>query len=155
MRLPLTGSRPGAPISNLLHVYDIRPRKDHRGFDLISDALAFGRLRIVDFQAENDEGDLADMARGMLKHSNFTKAEQRLILENYFRYDLRGIGGEKFLAIARKKVREHKADLLWFDALQNYLGGNVRDGEKLQAIAPVVSQAQEEAQTAEAPTEKS
>ena len=80
------------------------------------------------------------MARGMLKHSNFTKAEQRLILENYFRYDLRGIGGEKFLAIARKKVREHKADLLWFDALQNYLGGNVRDGEKLQAIAPVVSQ---------------
>jgi DnaB-like helicase N terminal domain/AAA domain len=84
-------------------------------------------LRIVDFQAENDEGDLADMARGMLKHSNFTKAEQRLILENYFRYDLRGISGEKFLAIARKKVREHKADLLWFDALQNYLGGNVRD----------------------------
>jgi len=94
------------------------------------------------------------MARGMLKHSNFTKAEQRLIFENYFRYDLRGIGGEKFLAIARKKVREHKADLLWFDALQNYLGGNVRDGEKLQAIAPVVSQAEEEAQTAEASAEK-
>jgi hypothetical protein len=45
------------------------------------------------------------MARGMLKHSNFTKAEQRLILENYFRYDLRGIGGEKFLAIARKNTK--------------------------------------------------
>jgi DNA gyrase subunit A len=30
-----------------------------------------------------------------------------------------------------------------------------RNGEKLQAIAPVVSQAEEEAQTAEAPTEKS
>jgi hypothetical protein len=26
------------------HVYDVRPRKDHRGFDLISDALPFGRL---------------------------------------------------------------------------------------------------------------
>jgi len=74
------------------------------------------------------------MARGMLKHSNFTKAEQRLILENYFRYDLRGIGGEEFLAIARKKVREHKADLLWFDALQNYLGGNVRDGESGEIV---------------------
>jgi len=60
------------------------------------------------------------MARGMLKHSNFTKAEQRLILEDYFRYDLRGI-----------------------------------NGEKLQAIAPVVSQAEEEAQTAEASAEKS
>jgi len=26
------------------HVYEIRPRKDKRGFDLISDALPFGRL---------------------------------------------------------------------------------------------------------------
>ena len=27
-----------------MHVYEARPRKDHRGFDLISDALPFGRL---------------------------------------------------------------------------------------------------------------
>jgi hypothetical protein len=27
-----------------MHVYEIRPRKDHRGFTLISDALPFGRL---------------------------------------------------------------------------------------------------------------
>ena len=26
------------------HVYDVRPRKDKRGFDLISDVLPFGRL---------------------------------------------------------------------------------------------------------------
>jgi hypothetical protein len=26
------------------HVYEVRPRKDHRGIDLISDALPFGRL---------------------------------------------------------------------------------------------------------------
>jgi len=26
------------------HVYEVRPRTDHRGFDLISDALPFGRL---------------------------------------------------------------------------------------------------------------
>jgi hypothetical protein len=26
------------------HVYEIRPRKDHRGADLISDVLPFGRL---------------------------------------------------------------------------------------------------------------
>ena len=26
------------------HAYEVRPRKDHRGFDLISDALPFGRL---------------------------------------------------------------------------------------------------------------
>jgi hypothetical protein len=26
------------------HVYEVRPRKDHRGVDLISDALPFSRL---------------------------------------------------------------------------------------------------------------
>ena len=27
-----------------VHSYEVRPRKDRRGFDLISDALPFGRL---------------------------------------------------------------------------------------------------------------
>jgi len=27
-----------------MHIYEVRPRKDHRGVDLISDALLFGRL---------------------------------------------------------------------------------------------------------------
>jgi len=27
-----------------VHVCEVRPRRDKRGFDLISDALAFGRL---------------------------------------------------------------------------------------------------------------
>jgi len=27
-----------------MHVYEVRPRKDHRGVDLVSDALPFGRL---------------------------------------------------------------------------------------------------------------
>jgi hypothetical protein len=27
-----------------MHVYEVRPRKDHRGVDLISDRLPFGRL---------------------------------------------------------------------------------------------------------------
>jgi hypothetical protein len=27
-----------------MHVYEVRPRKDHRGVNLISDVLPFGRL---------------------------------------------------------------------------------------------------------------
>jgi len=27
-----------------MHIYEVRPRKDKRGVDLISDALPFGRL---------------------------------------------------------------------------------------------------------------
>ena len=29
---------------NAIHVYEVRPRKDKRGVDLISDVLPFGRL---------------------------------------------------------------------------------------------------------------
>jgi hypothetical protein len=35
-------SGPGVPPA--IHSYEIRPRKDRRGVDLISDALPFGRL---------------------------------------------------------------------------------------------------------------
>jgi hypothetical protein len=31
-----------------MHVYEVRPRKDNSGVDLISDALPFGRLRYGD-----------------------------------------------------------------------------------------------------------
>jgi hypothetical protein len=31
-------------VSVPLHVYEVRPRKDRRGFDLMSDVLPFGRL---------------------------------------------------------------------------------------------------------------
>jgi hypothetical protein len=34
-----------------LHLYEVRPRKDRRGFDLINDALPFGRLRYGDLDA--------------------------------------------------------------------------------------------------------
>jgi hypothetical protein len=33
-----------ASVQSTIHVYEVRPRKDKRGFDLISDALPFGRL---------------------------------------------------------------------------------------------------------------
>ena len=35
-------SQPLSPTA--VHVYEVRPRKDKRGVDLISDALPFGRL---------------------------------------------------------------------------------------------------------------
>jgi hypothetical protein len=31
-------------MTRLKYVYEVRPRKDHRGVDLISDVLPFGRL---------------------------------------------------------------------------------------------------------------
>jgi hypothetical protein len=34
-----------------MHLYEVRPRKDHRGVDLISDVLPFGRLWYLDAAA--------------------------------------------------------------------------------------------------------
>lgn len=34
-----------------MHLYEVRPRKDKRGFDLISDTLPFGRLWYQDSDA--------------------------------------------------------------------------------------------------------
>jgi hypothetical protein len=31
-----------------MHAYEVGPRKDHRGFDLISNALPFGRLWYIE-----------------------------------------------------------------------------------------------------------
>jgi hypothetical protein len=34
-----------------MHIYEVRPRKDYRGFDLVSEALPFGRLWYLDADA--------------------------------------------------------------------------------------------------------
>jgi hypothetical protein len=34
----------GVAMTKSQHLYEVRPRRDKRGFDLISDALLFGRL---------------------------------------------------------------------------------------------------------------
>ena len=43
-----------------MHVYEVRLRRDHRGVDLISDVLPFGRLRY----------DTPDNAVGYAMHSS-------------------------------------------------------------------------------------
>jgi len=45
----------------MMHVYEVKPRKDHRGVDLVSDTLPFGRLC---YEGENASGK----AIGYAKH---------------------------------------------------------------------------------------
>ena len=46
LRFRLPDGNDAASITSAIpaHVYEVRPRKDHRGVNLISDALPFGRL---------------------------------------------------------------------------------------------------------------
>jgi hypothetical protein len=41
-------------VTSSQHVYEVRPRKDKRGVNLISDALPFGRLRYGEPNAINN-----------------------------------------------------------------------------------------------------
>src|SRR5262245_11425543 len=45
-----------------MHVYEVRPRSDHRGVDLVSDALPFGR-RTTDFRSFRPAPASQDRAR--------------------------------------------------------------------------------------------
>jgi hypothetical protein len=47
------------PTLQRMHVYEVRPRKDHRGVDLISDALPFGRLWYGEPNAASNAVDYA------------------------------------------------------------------------------------------------
>jgi hypothetical protein len=54
---------PGSPTMKAMdkmHVYEVRPRKDKRGVDLISDALPFGRLWYGEPGAINNGVDYAE-----------------------------------------------------------------------------------------------
>ena len=46
-----------------MHIYEVRPRKDHRGVDLISDALPFGRLWYGEPDATSNAVDYAKFRR--------------------------------------------------------------------------------------------
>jgi hypothetical protein len=46
-------------MTNIKHTYEVRPRKDKRGVDLISDALPFGRLWHAEPNAASSAVDYA------------------------------------------------------------------------------------------------
>jgi len=56
-----------------LHVYEVRPRKDKRGVDLISDALPFGRLCYGETNAINNA----------ISHEQFYSRSHDAVIRDY------------------------------------------------------------------------
>jgi hypothetical protein len=48
-----------------MHVYEVRPRKDHRGVDLISDLLPFGGLWYAELNAPRSAASFCLLRRGV------------------------------------------------------------------------------------------
>jgi DnaB-like helicase N terminal domain/AAA domain len=84
-------------------------------------------LRILTIQAENDDGDLAEMARGICDHLNLTLEERTLVGERVVYVKEKALTGDPFLRLVRRLVRKYKPDLIRLDPLQAYAGGDVRD----------------------------
>lgn len=85
-----------------------------------------GPLKSLLIQAENDEGDLAEMRDGVMAGLNLTADERRQAMENVViaREDTRI--SFAFCAFAVRPLLEQiKPDLLWIDPALAYLGGEV------------------------------
>jgi hypothetical protein len=81
-------------------------------------------LKSLLIQAENDDGDLAEMRDGVIAGLHLTEEETELAMENIVvaREDTR-TGAAFFAATVRPLLTDHRPDLLWIDPALAYLGG--------------------------------
>jgi len=81
-------------------------------------------LKSLLIQAENDDGDLAEMRDGVIKGLNLTDAEKQLAMANVIvaREDVR-TGWQFFAETGIPLLTDHQPDLLWIDPALSYLGG--------------------------------
>jgi hypothetical protein len=83
-------------------------------------------LKSLLIQAENDDGDLAEMRDGVLAGLNLTTEERQLAIGNILvaREDER-TSAAFFVEVVRPLLEKHRPDLLWIDPALAYLGGEV------------------------------
>jgi len=85
-------------------------------------------LKSLIVQAENDKGDLAEEVKGVVNAMDLSN--RRLDLDAMVKIcsDSEHYG-EEFVEIVGSLVRIHKPDLVWFDPLLAYLGGDISSQE--------------------------
>ena len=77
-------------------------------------------------QAENDDGDLAEMKFGVFNGLNLTEAEQVAASKNILVYqESSKTGGDLCSEVLDPLLKENKPDLLWLDPALAYIGGDM------------------------------
>lgn len=100
-------------------------------------------LKSLILQAENDEGDLAEVAQGVaagfaLSQDALASANDRLLWHR-----ITTLTGEEFCSALENLVALHKPDLVWIDPLLSFIGDDLSDArviasfcaERLSSIA--------------------
>lgn len=88
-------------------------------------------LSTVIIQAENDDGDVAEMRDGVCKGLNLTEEERYNFFSNVFIYSAtKGVVGDRFCQeLVRPLLDLHDPDLLMIDPMLSFVGGNVKEQE--------------------------
>lgn len=85
-------------------------------------------LRILIVQAENDEGDTIEQARGIVDQSNYSEHEQELIKSNFFMDSDRVSQGDELISRLQKRLDQYGLfDLVIIDPLQSFAACEVID----------------------------
>jgi AAA domain len=85
-------------------------------------------LRILIVQAEDDDGDITEMAR-MMNHLGLTEAEKQLVQKNVHIAGVNDKAGDEFLTHLKATLEEHQErgicfDLVIINPLTAYIGGD-------------------------------
>jgi len=86
-------------------------------------------LRITTIQAENDDGDLTEMAGGITNGLDLSPEQREIVRQNTFYISEKAKTGEGFMRFIESVLRLTKPDILRLDPLQSYVGGDTSDVE--------------------------
>lgn len=82
-------------------------------------------LKIVTVQAENDQGDLIHIARGIMTALNLDAKDLATVDAGTVYLSHNASTGTDFLAVLDRVVRRHRPDLIRIDPLMSYAGGDL------------------------------
>ena len=87
-------------------------------------------LKSLLIQAENDDGDLAEMKFGVFNGLNLSDEEQAEACKNINVWQESGTSGaELFKSVIDPLLEEHKPDLIWIDPALAYVGGDMNSAK--------------------------
>ena len=91
-------------------------------------------LKITTIQAENDEGDLTEMARGIMSGLNLSEEGRTIVDKNTFYVAERAKTGPVLIDFIESVLHSTTPDILRLDPLQSFLGGDTSDPEIISAF---------------------
>jgi len=83
-------------------------------------------LKSLIVQAEDDEGDIIEMAR-IVDHLELTQEQRKLVGSNTHVEFVNDVNGKGFLRLCDAFLTQWKADLLWINPYTAYLGADIKD----------------------------